>query len=160
MGAEALIIGTGISAIGSLKAASDQASALEVQARSRLIAARQAEAAGLREAEVLERKGKRIMGAQVSAFGRSGVTLEGSPLLMLEETAANISEEISARLASARFRASTLRAEGEMDFERAGQVRTSGFLQAGATIISGFGRRSLIEDRPSIVDVGIQEEEE
>ena len=156
MGAEALVAGTLISAIGSVKSAQDQADALEQQAQARFLTAKQAELSAKREAEMAARKGEKIKGAQISAFGRSGVTLEGSPLMMLEETAANISEEISAILASARFKAGTISAEGQLDLVKAGQTRTAGYLQAGGSILTGAARFGMINDAPSTIDVGIQ----
>jgi hypothetical protein len=71
------------------RAAEFEAAQLEVNAQ---IAAEEA----ARDADKIARDGRNFMAEQAVAYGASGVTLEGSPLLVLDDTRRKAQEEVDA----------------------------------------------------------------
>lgn len=69
---------------------------------------------------------KGLMAQQRLGFAKSGVTLEGSPLLIMEETQQEGQQEISDILSNARMRANMKRSAGRDAF-------TAGLINAGAS---------------------------
>lgn len=72
------------------------------------------------------------------AFLKSGVTLEGSPLLVLEETRREGAEEVAAIRAGGESRAKTLRAQGR-------SALIGGFLSGAGDIAAGGQKLGALE---------------
>ncbi len=103
---------------------------------------------GKQQAEAARKGGKRLSSTQQARFGKAGVTLEGSPMLVLSET---IEEAETAALRAERAGeegATRILERGEdvaqsRKFEAnqrrfgAKQTRRAGFLGAGASLLTG-----------------------
>ncbi len=96
---------TALSATGNLLAANEQQEAAEQQAR--ITEAESAEAARVRRIEL-----KKFEAVQRGRFLSSGVTIEGSPLLVLEETRREGEKEVRAIRRFGAARAETFRQTG------------------------------------------------
>ena len=94
--------------------------------------------ANLAEQEAMEKarlkgeEGKKFMSEQAYGYLKSGVMLEGSPMLVLEESKKNITEDMRAIKETGKATASSLRRQG-----RAAYI--SGILQGSASVTKGFG---------------------
>lgn len=93
------------------------------------------------------REATRIQSALRARLGVSGVRTDiGAPVLLAEEQAAEselagflIGAEARARAGRARSEATLARLQGKLFRERGRQIRTAKFLQAGGTLLTGFG---------------------
>jgi len=145
------ITGTAISAYGMYQ----QGRMAEQQAKQEaawhqynaLIAKREAEAerqAVAFEAQQQKRKAKQLFARQRALIGAAGVTVEGSPLLVMEDTAAQLAlENINIRMRGAR-RVSAYESRSILDISKAsaarsvaGGYRRAGAWGAGASILTG-----------------------
>jgi hypothetical protein len=131
MGApEAIIVGSVISAAGSLSAASSQKKAAQQNAT---LARLQAE----EEVRRLRRQSDALMGRQRAVVAASGTTMEGSPLLIVQDTAREAEIEIRHILRGGEARANA--------FQQAGSAAAqAGLIDAGSTLLSGIGRALTI----------------
>lgn len=155
-GAEIAIIalaaaGTGMAAYGMYqqgKQAEQQAKAEAAwHSYNALIAKRGAEAerqAAAFEAGQQRKKAKQLLARQRALIGAAGVTVEGSPLLVMEDTAAELAlENINIRMRGAR-RVSAYESQSILDISKAsaaksaaGGYRRAGAWGAGASLLSG-----------------------
>lgn len=155
-GAEIAIIalaatGTGVAAYSQYqqgKAAEDQAKAEAAwHAYNAKVAQREAEAE--REAAEFEsiqhkKQADKLLARQRVLRGASGVTVEGSPLLVMEDTAAELALEAANLRMTGQRRISQFKSQSILDISKAGaaKARGAGFAQAGkigagATILGG-----------------------
>jgi len=83
---------------------------------------------------------KKLMGTQRAMYGKSGMTMEGSPLLIMEETAAQ--GEIDAMLIRQTGRARKAELSGERALVKMGgrQALYGGTAQAGGSLLTGLGK--------------------
>jgi hypothetical protein len=137
MSAAALAIGTGLSAYGSYRSGVDKKNAYEFESNAKMAQAAQVDIAANREIELTQRRYERVRSSQISSFGRSGVQLSGSPLLQLEETAANAMDEIRTIKEASRYRKSTLEIESGLSSALGDQAERAGMLGAGSSILTG-----------------------
>ena len=78
------------------------------------------------------RQSDALMGRQRAVVAASGTTMEGSPLLIVQDTAAEAETEIRHILAGGQARASA--------YQQAGSAAAqAGFIDAGSTLLSGVG---------------------
>lgn len=149
MAATALVIGAGIQAYGSYQSGQDKAFAYRMEAAGKRAQASQVEIAANREVSLAERKYERVRGAQMSAWGRSGVQVStGSPLLAMEETAANAFDEIRSIRDAARYRKTTLLTEGVLDDYNADSSESAGMLGALGAGFGAFSKNPYSYDQP------------
>lgn len=165
----ATVAGTAISATGSVQAGNAEAEAGRAAQAANEYNARLAEAQALsiriagqweelRAAEDV----RRVMGSQIAAYGRAGVTLEGSPSEMLQSTA----EEGRLDALAIRYAAS----QGSLEMlDQARQGRRAGasaaraglFAQqasryeAGATLLAGAGNLAARWRQPAGNDLRV-----
>jgi len=93
-----------------------------------------------------ERKAKQLLARQRALIGASGVTMEGSPLLLAEDTAAQLAlENINIRMTGAR-RVGAWKSKSILDIskarfarESAPGLRRAGYLSAGSSLLQGAG---------------------
>jgi len=96
------------------------------------------------ETQQHKREAGQFLARQRAAVGKAGVTMEGSPLLVAEDTAAQLALESSMiRITGAR-RAARWRSQSILDISKAGAARTAaagyrraGVWGAGASILGG-----------------------
>lgn len=80
---------------------------------------------------------RRLLSSQRAAYGKSGVDLAGSPLLMLQDTAKEGELDALAIRYGGDVEASRNRSEANLLRMQGRAARTSGYLQAGGTLLSG-----------------------
>ena len=90
------------------------------------------------------RQAEQFKARQRAAIGKSGVTMEGSPLLVLEDTAAQLALEESRIREMGLRRASAYKSQSILDFSKSRAVSKSakgyakaGLLSAGGSILQG-----------------------
>ncbi len=132
--------GAALGAIGSIAAGQAAANAAEFNAEVAQQQAERERQIALREAEDFRRQNSRVLAASRARRAGSGVTSQGSPLLVDESTAAEI--ELSAQniLVGGATRASRLGQQAALDKSQARSARIGGFLNAGSTLLTGAGR--------------------
>ena len=145
LGTVASIIGTAFSAIGGIqqgKAASNAATYnAQIAERNAIIARQQAAADEQRQ----RRMGVLRLGAARAAYGEAGVELEGSPLDILEQSAAQ--EELDALTIRYKGELRGMGAESEAALNRAQapSLLTQGYMKAGSAVLLG-GAQALRYD--------------
>lgn len=141
IGAVIGLIGSAVSAIGSIQQGKAQAAIAKWNADRLREQADRERGAGHLRAELKRREGERLAGRQRALLAQSGaVTTTGTPLLLQGETAAEV--EFQARLVqstadnqarSLENRALAQEFEGE-------QAQRQSFFTAGATLLTGFSK--------------------
>ena len=136
----AAVAGAGVAAYGSYQQGQAQAAAGKYNER---VAANQAQAA--REAAALEAdrahdKNRRLLASQRARIGASGITTEGSPLLVMMDSA----EQAALDEATIRYRgslgAAAATSEGVLQGFYGRQARRAGTIGAGASLLTGVSR--------------------
>ena len=126
MATGAIIAGTVISAAGTISAGNAQKKAQQQNAALVRVQAEE-------DARRSRRQSEALMGRQRAVVAASGTTLEGSPLLIMQDTAAEAETEIRHILRGGQARASA--------YQRAGSAAAqAGFIDAGSTLLSGVDR--------------------
>lgn len=134
-----LIGGAVASAAGAVTSGIAQSNAAKYNAKLADQNAQVARDQAAAEARLQREKSEKILGATRAAYGASGVTLEGSPLDLLEESAAN------AELDNLNIRyKGTLQSRGYMNEAslyraQARNARTSGIIEGISSIGRGIG---------------------
>lgn len=118
--------GSALSAIGALQQGKAAQAAANYNAQSAEMEAQSREAAQRAQAT-------RQLGATRAAIGKSGATSEGTPLMVLAESAANAEiDALNTRLTGQR-QANLYRARGA-------NARTQGYISAGASLLTAAGK--------------------
>ncbi len=144
-----LIAGVGVQAYGQYQAGKQAQDQAKAQAAWNLynakVAKRAAEAervASTFEVAQQKRRAKTLLARQRALIGATGVTMEGSPLLVAEDTAAELAkEEVNLRLTGQR-RVMALESQSILDISRASSARARAV---------GFGRAAIIGTGGSIL---------
>lgn len=102
------------------------------------------------EAERFAEEGRRLRGSQRVAISRAGVLTEGTPALLLEETAQNLEADRLAILEQGFLRGEYAESEafgqrfaGKSARARGKNIKTGSFLSAGGTLLTGIGSAAL-----------------
>ena len=132
-------IGLGVSAAGSLYSGYTQSKMAKFNASLAREEAQAEEERGSLEEARFRKNVERFKGEQRARYAASGMTMEGSPLLVMEETAAEA--EIDAILIrhASESRISSLKAEQSYYNTRAGHLTTAGLLSFGGKAVEGYG---------------------
>lgn len=83
---------------------------------------------------------RKLLSTQKAQLGRSGISLEGSPLLILEETVAQGELDALAIRYGGDIEASRSRSAANLSRMQGKSAITSGYVQAGSTLLSGGSR--------------------
>lgn len=127
-----------VSAASALAGASAQSAQYKAQAK---FAERQAEIArqrGAVEAARQRRVGERAFGERIAQFARGGVTLSGSPSVVLSNVRAENELDTDRIRLAARDREDRARFDAGLNRARASAARTQGFFGAVSPIINSF----------------------
>lgn len=146
MSAAALAIGTGISTYASIAGGEAKKSAYELEARAKENQSAQVELAAQREINLTQRRYERTRDAQFAAFGKSGVQLSGSPLLLMEESAADAFDEITSIRQAADYRKQTLSTEAGLSRFMGDQAELAGYLSGATSILTGVSKNPYAYD--------------
>lgn len=153
------VAATAISALGTLKQGREANAAAQynsqIQQRNASIAMNQAGA----DAEAQNRHARQVLGAARAGYGASGVTLEGSPLDVLEMSATNAELDRQNILYKGRVRAAGYQsAAGLSEFE-GNQAQDASYIRASSVLLNGGSRiYSSSKAGSSIATYGDQEE--
>lgn len=135
-------VGTGISVMGQMEAGKAQQKWAEYNAA---VAERDAETARLNaeyEAGLYRKDTERILSRQRALFGKAGVTLEGSPLLLMAETAAEGEMDALMIERGGKIQAERYRSEAMLSRMSGKMYRRAGYYGAGSTLLTGIGGMS------------------
>ena len=157
-----MIGGTAMKMIGDIKASQSQAAAQEYNAKVAMAQAEMTrragefEIAGLKqvgayEETKLKRAKGRMTSAQRARYAKAGVLLEGSPLEVIADTAAQYEMDIAANrynmqlgITTAKYGAevgvSKAKSEAQYLKQAAGRTRTAGYWGAGRTLLTSVGK--------------------
>lgn len=89
-----------------------------------------------------QKQAKRFMGRQVASISKAGVLLEGSPLDVIQDSAAEAEMDIMITDYNARLAVQAKMSEADQLKRAAKSERISGYVQAGSTLLTagaGFG---------------------
>tara|TARA_R110002110_G_scaffold51636_3_gene151177 strand:+ start:118 stop:582 length:465 start_codon:yes stop_codon:yes gene_type:complete len=130
---------TAVVAVGQLKEAKAEEKASKFNAgisRERAISSRRK---AQFDANIEREDAVRRISAQKAAFGKSGVSLTGSPLLVMSEQARINDQDISAILFSGEIEAIAFDRAAELDDRRAKTAKEAGQFGVGSTLLTGAG---------------------
>lgn len=148
MAAAIPFIGAGISAYGALQQGESQKQAYEMEAAAKRAQAAQVDIAANREIELTERRAEKTRSAQMVAFGGSGVMANtGSPLEIMEQTAANAAEEVLAIRNAAKYRKGSLLTEAGISQYLGGQAEDASYFNAAGSILGAASSNPYTYDR-------------
>lgn len=132
-----LIASSGLQAVGNIQQANAESSAAQFNAQ----VADQNENLALSQAKErqdrLRRSFAREQGALRAGFGKAGVSLEGSPLEVLENSAREAALEIETAGFEGLLQARGFRNESTLERSRAKNAKTRGVIGAGTALLSG-----------------------
>ncbi|MDP3939805.1 MAG: hypothetical protein Q8R92_16935 [Deltaproteobacteria bacterium] len=135
-----LLAGTALTVISAISQASSARKASEYNAgiaeRDAGIAREQA----ARDADAQKRGTLRAIGAARAAYGASGITVEGSPLDVLESSAAAAELDRQNILYKGELRAMGYQETAALDRARGKAATRQGYMQAGSAILMGAGK--------------------
>lgn len=137
MAAALALGGSALSAYGQYRAAQLEAEAGQQKAFLKRLQAREAMAASERDAEITLEKGRLIKSSQLSAYGRSGVDIEGSPLAVMTDTMVTARKEADAQIRAGKYRAFTSNYEASVQDYLSGEKLKAGAINAFGTILGG-----------------------
>lgn len=132
-----LAVGTAARAIGSIaegnaKADAENYNAAQAEANAKLVD-EQAKQEELRVRTI----GRQSLGGMRAAFGASGVTMEGSPLEVMAQSAANNEQDALNVRRSGELKAQMYKDDAAMSRRAAGNAITTGYLGAAGALASG-----------------------
>jgi len=165
-GAEIAIIalaaaGTGVAAYGQYQSGKQAQAQAKQQAAwntyNAKVAQREAEAekaAAAFESRQQKKKAEALLAKQRAMIGASGIEMEGSPLLVAEDTATELAKEkINLRLTGQR-RAAAYKSQSILDISKAGAAKSaaagygrSAVIGAGGTLLSGGAQVGFMADK-------------
>jgi hypothetical protein len=133
-------IGTGVSAYGQIQQGKSQAAQAEYNAKLAKRNAKSARESAEYEARQKRRGTARLIGRQRALYAKAGVTMEGSPLDVLQETAAQ--GEMDALMIERGYaqQEAAYKSQSELAKMRARNYRQQGYFGAGSTLLTGGGQ--------------------
>jgi len=140
----AMAVGTGMEVYGQIQAGRAAEKTAEYNAAlARRDADIEKQRAEFEEAQHRRRVG-RFKGRQQALFAKAGVQLEGSPLLVMEETAAEAELEALAIRRGGEIKASRFMAEAGLRQYTGKQKKRTAYIRAGASLLTGAGETYLM----------------
>jgi hypothetical protein len=154
----ALVVGTGVQAYGQYQSNKNAQAQAKSQSAWDLynskLAQREADAesaANLFESKQQKKAAERLKAKGRAIRGASNVEAEGSPLLVMEDTAAELAKEQQQTRISGSRRVSAFESQSILDISKssAAKARASGFgraavVSAGGTLLSGAGSAARV----------------
>lgn len=131
-----LAVGGGLlSAYGQIQAGKAQAAAASRNAAiKRLQAEELLQRVEINIGEVF-RESRIIAGTQASSYAAAGVGLDGTPLLVIEETLARATEEAALMRRDANFQASMLRAGADIEERQGKDLKKASYIGAAGSLL-------------------------
>lgn len=119
-------VGTGLGALGNIRAGQAEAGAARYNAE---MANREA----ANKANLIRQEGDRRQGQMRAAISKSGVRMEGTPLMVLAESAANNEIDAMNAIQTGQMTSNLYRAQGT-------NARRAGNIRAGTSLLTGLSR--------------------
>jgi len=140
IGAATSVAGTAFSAVSQIQQGKQQQKWSEYNAAIAERDAKAAKDAAEYEAGQTRRDTERILGRQRALYGKAGVTMEGSPLELMSETAAE--GELDALMVERTgiLRGQRYGEEATLSRMKGAGARRAGYWGAGTTLLTGAGR--------------------
>lgn len=138
--AVAAVAGSAVSAIGAMQQGSAAAAAAEYQAEVQQQQAQQERRVAATEEEDFRDRQKRLMAARRASMGASGVeTGAGSPLLAMEDFAAETEMQALRIREGGNIRATRLQQQAALTKAEGRNAKTGSYFAAGSSLLSGIG---------------------
>jgi len=134
------LLGAAVGAAGAIAAGKAEANAAEFNAEMAQQQAERERQIAARDADDHSRRGSRLLATSRARRAASGVTSQGSPLLVDESTAAEIELGVQDILAGGAANAYGYQQQAALARARASSARTGAYLTAGSTLLTGAGR--------------------
>lgn len=135
-----MLAGAAVSAYGAVQQANAQKTAAQFNAslneRNAVVATQQADA----EAARIQRESGRVQGRMAAGFGASGLTLEGSALDALGDSAAMAQLDIETVKYRGRLQAMGYHDSATLDRISGKTAEEQGYLRAASEVLTGVGR--------------------
>lgn len=129
--------GVGMAAYGQYQAGKSAEEVAEYNARVQENQAKREEYAAGYEADMLADRGKKLRAKQRVAYAKAGVTSAGTPLLVFEETAAEIAQDVAMTRWGGTQRASYYRSAAGISLMKGRSAYRAGVIGAGTSLLSG-----------------------
>ena len=134
------LAGAALSAVAAISAGKAESNAAKFNAEMAQQQAERERQIADRDAADHRRRNSRVLAASRARRAGSGVTSQGSPLLVDEATAAEIELGAQDILVGGASRAFGFEQEAALSKSRAKSARTGSFLQAGSTLLTGASK--------------------
>ena len=129
-------VGTGLQIFGQLSQAKTQSQIYQYNAAVSRQKAQLASQAGELRKEQLRRDRRRFTAKQVAAYAAAGVTLSGSPLQVLADTATEYEMDILIEDYNTRLDILNATSNAELDMIRSDIATRTGYINAGTTLLT------------------------
>jgi len=133
-----------VGAIGSAQAQAKQGKAQEQWYQyNASVAERDAESARQSaeyEAALKRKEGEKLLGRQRALFGKAGVTFEGSPLMLMEQTASDIEMDALMIERGGKLTEQRYQSEATLSRMQGTAAQKAGYYGAGTTLLTGAGQ--------------------
>lgn len=136
----AAIGGTALSAAGSIQAGNAAKKAGDFNASVDQQRAASEQDAAAAEAQDVTRQGTSRLASGIAAQGASGVTPEGSPLMVDEATVREIALGAARKIQGGDVRAGRLQDDAKLETMKGKNAQTAGYIKAASTILTSFGK--------------------
>lgn len=136
------LIGAAVSAFGAISSANAQSASFKAQAKVNERQAEIEQEKGAFDAARARENAQRVTGAQIAAFGSSGVTAGGSPTDVIADSLAEANLDIGAIRFGSQVNADNLRTQAQVNRINARQARTAGVIGAISPFIDSVTQSS------------------
>lgn len=144
--------------VGQVMGAHSQAAAAEKDAAMKRMQASELLDRAAQNAETYQRQGDKLRGQQVNALASSGVDVgSGSSLTLMEETAHEVTRQITNMNREAQFKADMLNRGADVSMDLAADRELAGWLGAGGSVLGGYAMWNKAMDKKVGGPIGIKE---
>ena len=140
IGTMTALAGTAMSAVGQIQQGKEQQKWSEYNAAVAERDAKAAKAAAGHEASQKRKETERLLGRQRALYGKSGVTMEGSPLELMSETAAEGELDALMIERTGAVGAQRYGEEATLSRMKGASASRAGYWGAGTTLLTGAGQ--------------------
>jgi hypothetical protein len=144
-----MIVGTAVQAVGAIQEGNAAKDAADYNAAVSRRQAEYAQQTSAFEADLSRDRTKAIMAEQQAAYGKGGVTGEGTPLLVAVKTAQKAELDAQAIIYGGNVQAANFEAEAGLQTMLGQQQRQAGFMKAGGTLLTGIGTAGMMQSQTS-----------
>jgi len=137
MGGALGMLGTGMSAMGQMQAGNQAASAHGYNAKVALQRADATRTSGALSEYQMKKRHAIVMGNMVAMSAKSGVSFTGSPIMVMKDSLANANLEVMIGRYNTEVEARGYESQAKIDRRMASNAKSSGMMNAGATILGG-----------------------